>query len=117
MKLTKSKLKEIIKEELQRLNETQLYKGVFDYDAGDPYKAAHSFRDMFDGADHGYSESSDSYGWNNDKNWQKAVDEHHKEMFKIVDEYIKAQKKADSFYKTQAKIFNKWRKVDGSKAG
>ena len=118
MKLTKNKLKEIIKEEIQQLNEAVgSYKSVFDYDARDPHKAGRSFEEMFDGADYGYSESWDSFGWNDDKNWQKAVDEYHKEMFKLVDEYVKTQKKAEKFEPTKNKIFKKWRKTDGSKAG
>ena len=48
MKLSKSQLKEIIKEEI--LNEAiGSYKGVFDYNPGDPGKAKQSFMDMFDG--------------------------------------------------------------------
>ena len=118
MKLTKSQLKKIIKEELQRLNEAKgSYKGVFDYEADDPYVAGRSFEELFDGADHGYSESWDSYGWNDNKNWQKAVDEFHKEIFKFVDEHIKTLRKAEKFYKTKEKIFKKYRKIDGSKAG
>ena len=117
MKLTKLKLKEIIKEEIQRLNEAVgSYKGEFDYDAEDPTIACRSFEELFDG-DCGYSESWDTYGWNDNKNWQKAVDEYHKEMFKLVDEYVKTQKKAEKFEPIKNKIFKKWRKTDGSKAG
>ena len=117
MKLTKTKLKQIIREEM-KLNEAKgSYKGVFDYDAEDPTIACRSFEELFDGADCGYSESWDTYGWNDDKNWQKAVDEFHKEMFKIIDEYVKAQKNAYKFEPTKNKIFKKWRKTDGSKAG
>ena len=116
MKITKQRLIEIIKEEI--LNEAiGSYKGVFDYDAEDPGRAKQSFMDMFNGAEAGYHESSDSYGWNDNKNWQKAVDEYHKEMFKLVDEYVKTQKKAEKFEPTKNKIFKKWRKTDGSKAG
>ena len=118
MKITKARLKEIIKEELQTLNEAiGSYKSVFDYNPNDPYKAGYSFEKLFDGAEHGYSESFDSYGWNDNKNWQKAVDEYHKEMFKLVDEHIKTVRKAEKFYNTKDKIFKKWRKTDGSKAG
>ena len=116
MKITKSQLKEIIKEELQRLNEaTKTYKGTFEYNPNDPYKAGQAFEELFDGAEHGYSESWDSYDWNDDDNWKKAVEEYHKEMFKIVDGYLTAKKKADSFWKTKEKIFKKWRKTDKSK--
>ena len=106
-----NKPKEIIKEAVSS------YKGVFDYDPNDPSKACRSFEVLFDDADCGYSESWDSYGWNDDKNWQKAVDEFHKEMFKIVDEYVKAQKNALKFEPKKNKIFKKWRKTDGSRAG
>ena len=48
MKLTKSQLKEIIKEEIQRLNEARgSYKGEFEYDAEDPSRACYSFEEMF----------------------------------------------------------------------
>ena len=99
----------------KKLNEEK-YKGVFDYSKNDPYVAKHSLEDLLDG-DAGYNESADNYGWNDDKNWSKAVEEYHKEMFKIVDEYVKTRKKAGDFYKTQEKIFKKWRKTDGSKWG
>jgi len=116
MKLTESKLREMIREEL--LNEAaSSYKKVFDYDTHDPSQACRSFSSLFDGADCGYSESGDSYGWNDDTNWLKATAEYHKEMFKIVDGYITAEKKAMTFWKTQEKIFKKWRKTDGSKWG
>ena len=116
MKITKQRLIEIIKEEI--LNEAiGSYKGVFDYNPGDPGKAKQSFMDMFDGAEAGYSESWDSYGWNDNKNWQGAVDEYHKEIFKFVDEYVKTSKKARKMLDKQDKIFKKWRKTDGSKAG
>ena len=103
-----------------KLNEAKgSYKGVFEYDAEDPFIACRSFVELFmlDGTGCGYSESWDTYGWNDDKNWQKAVDEFHKEMFKIVDEYVKAQKNAYKFEPKKNKIFKKWRKTDGSKAG
>ena len=117
MKITKSKLKEMIKEEIQQLNEAVgSYKSVFDYNAEDPTKACRSFEEIFYG-DCGYSESGDNYGWNDDKNWLKAVAEMHKEMFKLVDEYVKTQNKSENFYKIQEKIFKKWRKTDGSKWG
>ena len=116
MKITKQRLIEIIKEEI--LNEAiGSYKGVFDYDAEDPGRAQQSFSVMFNGAEAGYTEGGDSYGWNDNKNWQKAVDEFHKEMFKIVDEYVKAQKNALKFEPKKNKIFKKWRKTDGSRAG
>ena len=118
MKLTKSQLKEIIKEEIQRLNEAKgSYKGVFDYEADDPYVAGRSFEELFDGADHGYSESWDSYGWNDNKNWQKAVDEWHKEIFKFVDKQVTLNNQARKMLGKADKIFKKWRKTDGSKEG
>ena len=102
----------------QKLNEAiTSYKGVFDYNPNDPHKAGRSFEEMFDGAEYGYSESWDTYGWNDQNNHDKAVEEYHKEMFKIVDGYVAANKKAQSFWKTKDKIFKKWRKTDGSKSG
>ena len=116
MKLTKQRLIEIIKEEI--LNEAVgSYKSIFDYDAEDPDVARYSYMEMFDGAEPGYSESGDTYGWNNNKNWQKAVDEYHKEIFKFVDEYAKTAKKAGKMMDKTDKIFKKWRKTDGSKMG
>ena len=93
------------------------YKSVFDYDAEDPLKASRSFMEMFNGAEAGYTESGDTYGWNDNKNWQKAVDEYHKEIFKFVDEYVKTTTKARKMLNKQDKIFKKWRNKDGSKAG
>ena len=109
MKLTKQRLIEIINEEI--LNEAiGSYKGVFDYDAEDPGKAKQSYMDMFNGAEAGYSESWDSYGWNDNKNWQGAVDEYHKEIFKFVDEYVKTSKKARKMLDKQDKIFKSKKK-------
>ena len=93
------------------------YKSVFDYDAEDPGRAQQSFSVMFNGAEAGYTEGGDSYGWNDNKNWQKAVDEYHKEIFKFVDEYVKVTTKARKMLNKQDKIFKKWRNKDGSKAG
>ena len=42
------------------------------------------------------------------------MEEYHKEMFKIVDGVVASDKKAQNFWKTKDKIFNKWRKKDGS---
>ena len=107
MKLTKSKLKKIIKEEL--------LKEYFD-----PHRLCRSFFDLT-GGECGYSESWDGYGWKNDSNQDKAIAEMKKEMLKITDPYHKAQadmkKKASGFYHLNKKVFNKWRKKDGSEPG
>ena len=112
------KLKSLLKNKKKIITEAVgSYKSLFDYDAEDPGKAQQSFMDMFDGAEAGYDESEDSYGWNDNKNWQKAVDEYHKEIFKFVDEYVKTTTKARKMLNKQDKIFKKWRKTDGSKSG
>ena len=117
-KMGEQKLRESIKKIVTGLiTEATTYKGVFDYNPKDPHKAGRSFEEMFDGAEYGYSESWDTYGWNDQNNHDKAVEEYHKEMFKIVDGYVAANKKAQSFWKTKDKIFKKWRKTDGSKSG
>ena len=117
-KMSEEKLRESIRNIVKGLiTEATSYKGVFDYNPKDPHKAGRSFEDMFDGAEYGYSESWDTYGWNDQNNHDKAVEEYHKEMFKIVDGYVVANKKAQSFWKTKDKIFKKWRKTDGSKSG
>ena len=86
------KLKDLIKNKKKIITEAiGSYKSVFDYDPGDPGKAKQSFMDMFDGAEAGYSESWDSYGWNDNKNWQGAVDEYNKEIFK--DDYTHSTRK------------------------
>ena len=93
------------------------YKSVFDYAAEDPDVARYEFMEMFDGAEPGYSESGDTYGWNDNKNWQKAVDEWHKEIFKFVDKQVTLNNQARKMLGKADKIFKKWRKTDGSKAG
>lgn len=115
MKLTKSKLKEIIREELVSEG-LKKYKGVFDYSPDDPTWAQASFVELFDESPE-YSESWDAFGWNNYNNHQKAVDELHREMFKIIDNYVVVKKSAKSIYKVKDRIFKKWRKADGSKSG
>ena len=107
------KVRKVVKE--QKLNEAKsTYKGIFPYDTHDPYVAGNAFERMFSGADHGYRESFDNFDWNDDKNWLKAMEEYHKEMFKIVDGVVAADKKAQNFWKTKDRIFKKWRKKDGS---
>ena len=110
-----NKPKEIIKEAVSS------YKGVFDYDPNDPSKACRSFEVLFDGADCGYSESWDSYGWNDQGNYKKAVGELNKYVTGIAAPYFKARDKflkdAGKAYKEKDKIFNKWRKNDGSEQG
>jgi len=121
MKLTKQKLKEIIKEELQQLNEAQEKFGV-KYDDNDHYVIDRYFEDTW-GIDIGYSESFDSYGWNDQANLTKAIKELNKHLIKKAAPLYKAQ---EAFAKNTGggnlrgekdKIFNKWRKKDGSKAG
>ena len=107
----------MIKEEMKLNEAVGSYKSVFDYDAEDPDVARYEFMEMFDGAEPGYSESGDTYGWNDNKNWQGAVDEYHKEIFKFVDEYVKTTKKARKMLDKTHNIFKKWRKTDGSKEG
>ena len=107
MKLTKSKLKKIIKEELLK-------------DRWDPFALCRSFEKLTDG-ECGYSESWDEYGWKNYSNHDKAIEEMKKEMLKITDPYHKAKddmkKKANGFYNINKKVFKKWRKKDGSSGG
>ena len=119
MRLTKQKLKEIIKEELQQLNEAQEKFGV-KYDDNDHYVINRYFEDTW-GVDVGYSESFDHYGWNDRKNYTNAVKELNKHLIKKVAPLYKAQeafaKSINNVDGEKEKIFDKWRKKDGSKAG
>ena len=124
MKLTKSKLKEIIREEL--LKEAPKEKFGLKYDDEDHYVVHNSLRDMNDGINGvGWSESWDIYGWKDQKNYNGAVKELNAVVLKIVSQYQpvvqkareKFEKDATNVYKIKEKIFNKWRKTDGSTQG
>ena len=121
MKLTESKLRKIIREEL--LNEAPKEKFGLKYDDEDHYVVHNSLRDMNDGVNGvGWSESWDIYGWKDQKNYNGAVKELNAVVLKIVSQYqpvvqkarAKFEKDATNVYKIKEKIFNKWRKTDGS---
>ena len=124
MKLTKSKLRKIIREEL--LKEAPKEKFGLKYDDEDHYVVHNSLRDMNDGVNGvGWSESWDIYGWKDQKNYNGAVKELNAVVLKIVSQYqpviqkakAKFEKDATNVYKIKEKIFNKWRKTDGSTQG
>ena len=124
MKLTKSKLKEIIREEI--LKEAPKEKFGLKYDDEDHYVVHNSLRDMNDGVNGvGWSESWDIYGWKDQKNYNGAVKELNAVVLKIVSQYQpvvqkareKFEKDATNVYNTKEKIFKKWRKKDGSEQG
>tara|TARA_Y100000310_G_scaffold314761_1_gene364457 strand:- start:320 stop:703 length:384 start_codon:yes stop_codon:yes gene_type:complete len=77
--------------------------------------------ELGNGANLGYSESWDVYGWNDQGNYKKAVGELNKYVTGIAAPYFKARDKflkdAGKAYKEKDKIFNKWRKNDGSEQG
>ena len=124
MKLTKSKLKEIIREEI--LKEATTEKFGLKYNDEDHYVVHNSLRDMNDGTNGvGWSESWDLYGWKDQKNYNGAVKELNAAVLKIVSQYQpviqkakeKFEKEATNAYKIKDKIFEKWRKTDGSTQG
>ena len=124
MKLTESKLRKIIREEL--LKEAPKEKFGLKYDDQDHYVVHSSLRDMNDGVNGvGWSESWDIYGWKDQNNYNGAVKELNAFVLKIVSQYQpvvqkareKFEKDATNVYKIKEKIFNKWRKTDGSTQG
>ena len=120
MKLTKSKLKEMIKEEL--LKEAPTEKFGLKYNDEDHYVVHNSLRDMNDGANGvGWSEGWDVFGWKDQNNYTGAVKELNAAVLKIVTPYYKAREKfekdATNAYKLKEKIFKKWPKTVGSKQG
>jgi len=124
MKLTKSKLRKIIREEL--LNEATKDKFGLKYNDEDHYVVHDSLRNMNDGVNGvGWSESWDVYGWQDQKNYNGAVKELNAAVLKIVSQYQpviqkakeKFKKDATDVYKIKEKIFKKWRKTDGSEQG
>jgi hypothetical protein len=98
-----------------QLDEAQQHGVDFDY--GDHYKLAKSMKHNFD-ADIGYSESADLYGWKDQKNFKAASNELIKHVLKSIAPYAKAlekwKQKSRMFHDDKDKIFNKWRKKDGS---
>ena len=126
MKITEKRLKEIIKEEIQKLNEVEQLNEAEQYglkfSPTDHYVVHDSLRKMYDDVNGvGYSESLDIYGWKDKNNYKKAVGELNKEVLKIVAPIHKAKEKfkkdADNAWKVKEKIFKKWRSKDGSKQG
>ena len=124
MKLTKSKLRQIIREEL--LKEATTEKFGLKYNDEDHYVVHDSLRNMNDGVNGvGWSESWDVYGWKDQKNYNGAVKELNAVVLKIVSQYqpviqkakAKFEKEATNAYKIKDKIFKKWRKTDGSTQG
>ena len=106
-------------DEKQRLKEAQEKFGV-KYDDNDHYVVDRYFQDTWN-VDVGYSESFDHYGWNDRKNYTNAVKELNKHLIKKVAPLYKAQeafaKSINNVDDEKEKIFDKWRKKDGSKAG
>ena len=119
MKLTKSKLKQIIREEI--LKEAPKEKFGLKYDDEDHYVIDGSLTGMGYREGVGFSESWDTYGWQDPKNYNGAVKELNTLVLKEYTALHKAkaafEKKADNFYKEKDKIFKKWRKKDGSEQG
>ena len=119
MKLTKSKLKQIIREEI--LKEAPKEKFGLKYDDEDHYVIDGSLTGMGYREGVGFSESWDTYGWQDPKNYNGAVKELNTLVLKEYTALHKAkatfEKKADNFYKEKDKIFKKWRKTDGSTQG
>ena len=122
MKLTKLKLKNIIKEEYRKvLKESVKEKFGLEYDDDDHYVIDRSLTKMGHHEGVGYSESWDVYGWQDQKNFSGAAKEVNALVLKEYTAFHKAkeafEKKADNFYKEKDKIFKKWRKKDGREQG
>ena len=105
--------------EKEKLEEAQEKFGV-KYNDNDHYEIDRYFQDTW-GVEVGYSESFDLYGWKDNANYTKAVKELNKYLISKVKPLYQAQEKfakeSTNFYKEKEKIFNKWRKTDGSSAG
>ena len=101
----------------KKLNEAEQY-GI-KFSPQDHYELHSSLEDMDIDDGIGYSESLDIYDWKNRKHYRAAVGELNAAVLKAYAPVYKAKQKFETtkWHKEKDKIFNKWRKKDGSKQG
>ena len=116
MKLTKSKLKQIIKEEYKNILSEATQYGI-EFSNNDHYTIDKSFEKAGIEGGVGWAENFDIYGWNDKGNYLNAVKELNAMALKTYKPYYMARQKLDDMWKQKDKIFKKHRKTDGSRQG
>ena len=117
MKLTKSELRKLIKEEILALKEANIPAVVVDRD---PDKTERNFNNLFKYLAKGHPtidygpRESDIYDWNSRRNYDDAIKEYNKYMRGLADQLNKATRNMDSIWKVWNVIRDKYRKKDDS---
>ena len=110
------KLKDILNENKEQLNETLDVKFTA---LKDPSDYPRDWGDLFQKlsstylVDYGVSESQ-MYDWNDQRNYNSAIKEYHNHMSKIAKKLNASVKELDGVSKMWWKILEKYRKKDGS---
>ena len=110
------KLKDILNENKEQLNETLDVKFTA---LKDPSDYPRDWGDLFQKlsstylVDYGVSESQ-MYDWNDQRNYNSAIKEYHNHMSKIAKKLNTSVKELDGVSKMWWKILEKYRKKDGS---
>ena len=110
------KLKDILNENKEQLNETLDVKFTA---LKDPSDYPRDWGDLFQKlsstylVDYGVSESQ-MYDWNDQRNYDSAIKEYHNHMSKIAKKLNASVKELDGVYNVWWKIYEKYRKKDGS---
>ena len=112
------KLKELLKEDKEQINEGSLPKfqtlkdvSYYDRDWGQVFK---DLGYGYPRLDYGPREN-DMYDWNSRANYQAATKEYHAHMDKVAKKLNTAVKELDGLYKVWNKIIDKHRKNDSSR--
>ena len=110
------KLKDILNENKEQLNETLdvkftalKYPSDYPRDWGDLFQKLSSTYLV----DYGVSESQ-MYDWNDQRNYNSAIKEYHNHMSKIAKKLNASVKELDGVYNVWWKIYEKYRKKDRS---
>ena len=110
------KLKDILNENKEQLNETLDVKFTA---LKDPSDYPRDWGDLFQKlsstylVDYGVSESQ-MYDWNDQRNYDSAIKEYHNHMSKIAKKLNASVKELDGVYNVWWKIYEKYRKKDRS---
>ena len=110
------KLKDILNENKEQLNETLDVKFTA---LKDPSDYPRDWGDLFQKlsstylVDYGVSESQ-MYDWNDQRNYDSAIKEYHNHMSKIAKKLNASVKELDGIYNVWWKIYEKHRKKDRS---
>ena len=113
------KLKDLLKEEKEQLNER--IKTPFMVHPTDPDQTERHWKKVFKELAKGHGavmhygpRESDMYDWNDRSNYRDAITEYNKYMDKLADKLNKSLDDMNNIWKVWDKISDKYRKKDGS---